>query len=58
MFRLAPSHVPPRAPAAAVPARDSGALDSTFALDRRTVWPTHRIRGFLISRLTVLPPAR
>jgi hypothetical protein len=60
MPRFAPLAAPSRAAPSANPApgpRDCN-LDTALALDKRTLWPTHRIRGFLMSRRPVVPSTR
>ncbi len=63
MSRFAPLAAPSRAASSASPAPGSrncnqDNLETTLALDKRTVWPTHRIRGCLMSRRPVVPSGR
>ena len=60
MPRLVPSAALSPTPSSPVPAceRRNGALDTALALDKRTVWPTHRIRGFLMSQRVTAGTAR
>lgn len=63
MFRFAPLAAPSRAASSANPVPgprncNQDNLDTTLALDKRTVWPTHRIRGFLMSQRPVVPSGR